>query len=57
MWKKKKKKNTGMESYALLQGIFPTQGSNPRLLHLLHGQACSLPLVPPGKPMFYYNCN
>ena len=25
----------------LLQGIFPTQGSNP---HLLHGQADSLPL-------------
>ena len=35
---------------ALLQGIFPTQGSNLRLLHLLHGQADSLPLVPPGKP-------
>ena len=30
--------------------IFPTQGSNPRLLHLLHWQADSLPLAPPGKP-------
>ena len=35
---------------ALLQGIFPTQGSNPCLLHLLHWQAGSLPLEPPGKP-------
>ena len=28
-------KNTGMGSHFLLQGIFPTQGSNPRLLDLL----------------------
>ena len=28
-----------------LQGIFPTQGSNPRLLGLLHWQAGSLPLA------------
>ena len=35
----------------LLQGIFPTQGLNPSLLHLLHWQVDSLPpLVPPGKP-------
>ena len=34
----------------LFQGIFPTQGLNPLLLHLLHSQAGSLPLVPPGKP-------
>ena len=26
-------KNTGMGCRALLQGIFPTQGSNPGLLH------------------------
>jgi len=26
-------KNTGMGCHALLQGIFPTQGSNPGLLH------------------------
>ena len=29
-------KNTGVACHALLQGIFLTQGSNPRLLHLLH---------------------
>ena len=34
----------------LLQGIFPTQGSNLSLFHLLHWQAGSLPLAPPGKP-------
>ena len=34
---------------ALLQGIFLTQGSNPCLLCLLHCQAGSLPLAPPGK--------
>ena len=33
--------------HALLQGMFLTQGSN---LHLLHWQAGSLPLAPPGKP-------
>ena len=32
---------------ALLQGIFPTQGSNPHLLSLLHLQTSSLPLAPP----------
>ena len=37
--------------HSLLQGIFLTQGLNPRLLGLLHWQAGSLPLVPPGKPM------
>ena len=31
-------------------GIFPTQGVNLCLLGLLHWQAGSLPLVPPGKP-------
>ena len=36
--------------HALLQEIFPTQGSNPHLLCLLHWQAGSLPLAPPGKP-------
>ena len=29
------------------RGIFPTQGSNPHLLRLLHWQAGSLPLEPP----------
>ena len=32
------------------RGIFPSQGSNPSLSCLLHWQADSLPLVPPGKP-------
>ena len=31
-------------------GIFPTQGSNPCLLRLLHWPTGSLPLAPPGKP-------
>ena len=43
-------KNTGVGCYALLQGIFPTQGSNPHPLCLLHWQVGSLPLVPPEKP-------
>ena len=38
-------KNTGVGCHALLQGIFLTQGLNPCLLHLLHWQAGSLPLV------------
>ena len=37
----------------LLQGIFLTQGLNPHLLCLLHWQAGSLPLVPPGT----YKCS
>ena len=46
----------------LLQGIFQTQGSNPRLLcplhwHPLHWQAGSLPLAPPGKPYIYLSMN
>ena len=40
-------KNTAVGFHALLQGIFPTQGSN---LHLLHWLADSLPSEPPGKP-------
>ena len=42
-------KNTGMGCHAFLQGIFPTQESNQCLLRLLHWQASSLPLVPPGN--------
>ena len=38
--------NTGVGSLSLLQGIFPTQGSNPGLTL----QADSLPAEPPGKP-------
>ena len=44
-------KNTGVGCCALLQGIFLTQGSNMHFLHLLHGQAGSLPLALPGKPV------
>ena len=40
---------TGVGCRFLLQGFFPTQGSYPHLLHLLHWQAGSLPLVPPGN--------
>ena len=40
-----------MGCYGLLQGIFPTQGLNRCLLSLLHWQAGSLPLAPPGKPL------
>ena len=40
-------KNTGVGCHFLLQGIFPTQGSN---LQLLHWQADSLPLASLWKP-------
>ena len=36
-------KNTGVGCHFLFLGIFLTQGSNPRLLHLLHWQLDSLP--------------
>ena len=47
-------KSTKVGCHALLQRIFPIQGLNQRLnlslLHLLHWQADSLTLAPPGKP-------
>ena len=43
-------KNTEVGCHFFLQGIFQTQGSNLRLLYLLHCQAVSLLLVPPWKP-------
>ena len=51
-------KNTAVGYHALLQGIFPTQGSNPPLLCLLHWQVSSLPLSHQGvkvyfSPVFY----
>ena len=50
-------KNIGVGCHFLPQGIFLTQGSNACLLYLLHGQASSLPLVPPRKPTTTcYNC-
>ena len=42
-------KNTGVGCHALLQGIFQTHRSNQCLLHLLHWQADSLPLVSYGE--------
>ena len=43
-------KNSRMDSHSLLQKIFPTQGLNQCLLHLLPWQVGFLPLAPPGKP-------
>ena len=43
-------KNTGVGCHFLLQGIFPTQGSNPGLLCLLQWQVGSLAPVAPGEP-------
>ena len=43
-------KNTRVGCHFLLQGIFPTQGLNLCLLHLLHWQADSLPLCHLGSP-------
>ena len=42
-------KNTGVGCHFLLQGIFPTQESNPCLLCLLHWQVGSLLPEPSGK--------
>ena len=47
-------RNTGVGSHFLLLGTFLTQGSNWHLLYLLHWQTDSLPLVPPGKPLFVF---
>ena len=44
-------KNTGVGCHAFLQGIFPALGLNLYLFRLLHWQADSLPLEPPGKPV------
>ena len=44
-------KNTGGGCYFLLQGIFPTQGWNQRLLWLLLWQVDSLSLSHLGSPM------
>ena len=41
-------KNTGILGHFLLQEIFPTQGSNLHLLHLLNWQVDSLPRSHPG---------
>ena len=43
-------KNTGVGYHALLQQIFPTQGSNPWLLYLLHCRQILYPLNHLGGP-------
>ena len=43
-------KDTGVGCHFLLQGIFLTQGSNLRLLCLLHWQVGSLPRASPRNP-------
>ena len=49
-------KNPGVGGHSLLQEIFPTQRSSPRLSHLLHWQVGSVPLAPPpGKLKFEFN--
>ena len=42
--------NIGVDCHALLQGIFPTQGSHLPVSCLLYWQAGSSPLALPGKP-------
>ena len=44
-------KNIGVCYYFLLQGFFPTQGSNSHFLWLLHQPAGSLPLRHLGSPL------
>ena len=43
-------KNTGVDCHFLIQGISPTLGLNPCLLHLLHWQVSFFKTKPPGKP-------
>ena len=45
-------KNTGVGCHFLLQGVFPTQRSNPRLLYW---QVCSLPVSYLGSPHREYS--
>ena len=40
------------ESWCAVHGIFPTQGSNPHLSHLLHWQTGSVQLEPPNTVQF-----
>ena len=44
-------KHTGVGCHSLLQGLLPTQGSKP---HLLHWQVGSLSVGPPGKAFIWY---
>ena len=49
------RRDTGVGRYFLFQGIFPTQESNLRLLHLMYWQAESLPLHHLGS--LYITCS
>ena len=51
-------KNTCLEvgCHFLLQGIFPTQGSNLPAMSPYTGRWVLLPPTPPGKPLSCYNC-
>ena len=49
------RQESGVGFYFLLQGIFPIQGLNPHLLHLLRLQADST-TVAAGKPTDVYHC-
>ena len=42
------RQETGVGCHTLLQGIFPTQGSNLHILRFLHWQVGSLPLMSHG---------
>ena len=46
--------NTRVSCHFLLQEIFPTEELNPSLLTLLHWWVHSLPLEPPGKPIYIH---
>ena len=46
-------KNTGVTCHSLLQGIFPSQGSNPGLLHCRH---MLYQLSHQGSPIWYIIC-
>ena len=50
-------KNTRVGRHSLLQGIYPTQGSNLHFLCLLHWQADSLPTLSPvmGWQLVHWN--
>ena len=52
-------KNSGVCGHFLLQGIFPTRGSNPPLLRLLCRQAGSSPLSHQRNPSksYFHCCN
>ena len=49
------RRESAVDCQALLQGIFPTQGSNPHLLRLLRWQVNYSPLALPGKSMVIHH--